>query len=226
LSHDFTAYVLGVALAQVRTWLDDGIALPVAVNVSPRCLLDERLPDTIAEGLQSAGLPGEMLCLEITEDTVMANHERAVRTLHRIRLLGVRVSVDDFGTGYSSITYLKRLPVDELKIDRSFVTDLDSDDPRDRRLVSSMITLAHDLDLSVVAEGVETEPALTALKSLGCDIAQGYYFARPLDPAQLRTWLSDNPFRAPSRETFVRGLGPRGTRAGAELAPSHRRFPA
>ena len=190
LIHEFTTQVLATALDQVRAWLDQGISLPVAVNVSPMCLLDEQLPDRVAQKLGSAGVPGEMLCLEITEGTMMANHDRAIDTLRRIRSLGVRISVDDFGTGYSSMTYLQTLPVDELKVDQSFVIDLARGDRRCTTLVSSVINLAHDLGLTVVAEGVETEETLSALQSLGCDVAQGNYFARPLNPARFGAWLT------------------------------------
>jgi diguanylate cyclase (GGDEF)-like protein len=192
LSHEFTAHVLVAALDQVRAWLDQGINLPVAVNVSPMCLLDEQLPDRIAQKLQSTGVPGDMLCLEITEDTMMANQDQAIDTLRRIGRLGVRIAVDDFGTGYSSMTYLKTLPVDELKVDQSFVHDMGRGDQRCTTLVSSVINLAHDLGLTVVAEGVESEETLAALRNLGCDVAQGNHFARPLNPAHLAAWLTDD----------------------------------
>jgi len=179
LIHRFTAHVLNLALAQARSWLDAGHRIPVAVNVSTRCLLDATFADTVAQALCAAGLPGDMLCIEITENTVMADPERAIEVLRRIRALGVRTAIDDFGTGYSSMAYLKILPVDEIKVDRSFVRDM-ATDRGNHVLVESAVDLGHNLGLAVVAEGVEDEPTVAALQALGCDIAQGYHFARPL----------------------------------------------
>jgi EAL domain-containing protein (putative c-di-GMP-specific phosphodiesterase class I) len=122
---------------------------------------------------------------------VIANHDRAVDILRRIRMLGVRISVDDFGTGYSSMTYLKTLPVDEVKVDKSFVSDMAGGDHRDIAMVRSVINLAHELGLSVVAEGVETAAAAEVLRDLDCDVVQGYHFARPMTPAQLGAMLAD-----------------------------------
>jgi diguanylate cyclase len=191
LSLEFTDRVLATAVDQLRDWLDQGLHLPTSVNVSPRCLLDAELPDRIEQKLVSAGVPGELLCLEVTEDTVIANHDRAVDILRRIRMLGVRISVDDFGTGYSSMTYLKTLPVDEVKVDKSFVSDMVGGDHRDIAMVRSVINLAHELGLSVVAEGVETAAAAEVLRDLDCDVVQGYHFARPMTPAQLGAMLAD-----------------------------------
>jgi diguanylate cyclase len=191
LSLEFTDMVLAASVDQARIWLDEGLSVPVSVNVSPRCLLDEQLPERIERKLLSAGVPGELLCLEVTEDTMIANHHQAVDILRRIRRLGVRISVDDFGTGYSSMTYLKNLPVDEVKVDQSFVRDLARGDRRDVAMVRSVINLAHELGLSVVAEGVETAAAVAVLTMLGCDVVQGYYYARPMTPVQMAVLLAD-----------------------------------
>jgi EAL domain-containing protein (putative c-di-GMP-specific phosphodiesterase class I) len=165
----------------------DGMPIPVAVNVPARCLLDDQFPQAVARCLADAHVPGYLLCVEITENVVVTDPELAIDVLHRIQALGVRTSVDDFGTGYSSLAYLKILPVDELKIDQSFIRDMTSSD-RDHALVRSIVDLGHHLGLSVVAEGVETLAAMRALRSLGCDVAQGYYFARPQDASSFQAW--------------------------------------
>ncbi|MGH8868928.1 MAG: putative bifunctional diguanylate cyclase/phosphodiesterase [Actinomycetes bacterium] len=189
LIHPFTTHVLSLALGQVRTWLDAGNRVPMAVNVSTRSLLDRTFPDTVAHALATAGVPGDLLCIEITENTVMANPERAIEVLRRIRALGVKTSIDDFGTGYSSMAYLKILPVDEIKVDQSFVRDM-ATDHGNHVLVESAVDLGHNLGLAVVAEGVEDAPTLTALHTMGCDIVQGYYFARPLTGAVFSDYLA------------------------------------
>jgi diguanylate cyclase (GGDEF)-like protein len=178
LIHRFTEVVLTQALAQAQAWLNSGSRIPVSVNISSRSLLGMPLPDRVATLLKEAGLPGELLCIEITEHTLMEDPLTAIEALHRIRALGVRTSIDDYGTGYSSMTYLKTLPVDELKIDRSFVADMTAD-PRSHALVASTIDLGHNLGLTVVAEGVEDEATAEALRGLGCDVAQGYHFGKP-----------------------------------------------
>jgi diguanylate cyclase (GGDEF)-like protein len=188
LIHRFTARVLDLALAQVRAWLDTGQRVPVAVNISTRCLLDSTFPDTVTQALATAGVPGDLLCVEITENTVMADPERAIEVLRRVRELGVRTAIDDFGTGYSSMAYLRILPVDEIKVDRSFVRDM-ATDRSNYVLVESAVDLGHNLGLTVVAEGVENEPIAGALRSLGCDMAQGYHYARPLTPADFTEFL-------------------------------------
>ena len=185
--YGFTVRVIAEALTQARLWMIDGIPIPVSVNVPVRCLLDAQFPETIARCLAEAHVPGYLLCVEITENVVMADPELAIDVLHRIQALGVRTSVDDFGTGYSSLAYLKILPVDELKIDQSFIRDMTFSD-RDKALVRSMVDLGHHLGLSVVAEGVETLATMQSLRGLGCDVAQGYYFARPQDAVSFQAW--------------------------------------
>jgi diguanylate cyclase (GGDEF)-like protein len=189
LVHRFTAHVLRLALDQEGAWLDAGHHIPVAVNVSTRCLLDPAFPDTVAQALLGTGVPGNLLCIEITENTVMADPTRAIDVLRRIRALGVKVSIDDFGTGYSSMAYLKTLPVDELKVDRSFVQDM-ATDRNNYVIVESAVGLGHNLGLTIVAEGVEDEATIAALRQIGCDTAQGYHIARPLPPDAFAEYLT------------------------------------
>lgn len=189
LAVPFAVHVVAKALEHARTWLQRGRHLPVAVNISARCLLDQQWPETIAALLAAADVPAGTLCLEITESSIMADPEQALRALTRLRQVGVHASIDDFGTGYSSMSYLKLLPVDELKIDRSFVAGV-AHDPKNRMLVRSAIDLGHNFGLAVVAEGIEDEPTLAMLHDLGCDIAQGYLVARPLTPEALVSWLA------------------------------------
>ena len=197
LIHRFTTRVLHLALAQTRQWLDNGHRVPVAINVSTRSLLDVTFPDQVADALTAAGVPGELLCIEITENTVMADPDRAIDVLRRIRALGVTTAIDDFGTGYSSMAYLKILPVDEIKVDRSFVRDM-AIDHGNRVLVESTVDLGHNLGLVVVAEGVEDGPTVTALQDLGCDVAQGYHYARPLPAADFIAFLAHRRADAPA----------------------------
>jgi diguanylate cyclase (GGDEF)-like protein len=175
LIHTFTDQILSIALRQARAWRSAGHPIRVAVNVSTRTLLDPGFIDRLVDLLTTHEVPGDQLCIEITEYTVMADPDTAITTLHRIRALGVRISIDDYGTGYSSMAYLKSLPVDELKIDRAFVTDMTTDPA----LVASTIELGHNLGLTVTAEGVEDDATRAALVAAGCDLAQGYFFARP-----------------------------------------------
>ena len=174
-----TRYVLERAIVECTRWRADGSDLAVAVNLSVRDLLDRELPNHVASVLAAHHLPPEKLHLEITESMIMSDPDRALATVRRLRELGVRISVDDFGTGYSSLSNLKHLPINELKIDRSFVSSLVSDES-DLIIVRSTINLGHDLGLDVIAEGVEDEMTLNRLKLLGCDLAQGYHLGRPL----------------------------------------------
>ncbi|GAA3157871.1 hypothetical protein GCM10010531_06560 [Blastococcus jejuensis] len=184
-----TERVLQMALAQQRTWLDAGHPVPVAVNLSTRCLLDAGLPDMVQRLLTEHRVPASLLRLEVTESAVMGDAARCMDVLQRLHDLGVRLSIDDFGTGYSSMAYLRRLPVDELKIDRSFVLGMCTT-AQDAVLVRTAIDLGHNLGLTVVAEGVEGAEHVDALRTLGCDIAQGYHFARPMPAAQLSELLA------------------------------------
>ncbi len=186
-----TDHVLTTALGTVRRWHDHGHPhMGVSVNVSAQSLVDDRFPDLVTSRLSEAGLPGEFLTLEITESAVMTDKSRARLTLERLGELGVHISIDDFGTGYSSLANLRRLPISELKIDRSFVTHL-LDDDSDRAIVRSTIELGHSLGLWTVAEGVETQAHADELRRLGCDQAQGYGISRPLSRDRFDAWLAD-----------------------------------
>ncbi|HUO71108.1 MAG TPA: EAL domain-containing protein [Solirubrobacteraceae bacterium] len=183
-----TRYVLDRSIAQCAQWRRSGRDLSVAVNLSVRNLLDRELPKEIERMLDSCSLPPEALQLEITESMIMSDPDRALAIVTRLSDLGVRLSVDDFGTGYSSLANLRRLPIDELKIDRSFVTPMLSDES-DLIIVRSTINLAHDLGLRIVAEGVEDEPTLAHLALLGCDLAQGYHVSRPMPSDAFADWM-------------------------------------
>ena len=179
--------VLTTACAQVRSWqLEHAICtnLKLSVNLSPRQLQADDIVDQVAEALARSGLPPSTLVLEITEGAVMNDAEAAISRLHDLKALGVKLAVDDFGTGYSSLSYLQRFPIDILKIDRSFVNEMESRDEQ-ASLVAAIISLARSLDLYAVAEGVETLRQAEALTALGCRFGQGYHFARPMTPEAL-----------------------------------------
>jgi predicted signal transduction protein with EAL and GGDEF domain len=184
-----TRWVLDAAVRQCASWRRAGTEMPVAVNLAAANIVDSTLPEAVAAILQRWELPGSLLECEISEDTVMGDPRRATDVLERLRELGVRLSLDDFGTGHSSLTYLKRLPLDEVKIDRSFVIGM-ADDPSDAAIVRSTIDLARHLGLAVVAEGVETTEVLDVLATLQCDVAQGFLLSRPLPAAELDGWLA------------------------------------
>ena len=183
-----TLEVIDQALRAERAWREDGLRVPVAVNTSAATLLDVRFPDDVAELLERWDAPDGVLGLELTEETIMTDPERAQDVLARLSELSIDLSLDDFGTGYSSLSMLKRLPVRELKIDRSFITDL-LDDAGDAAIVRSTVELAHNLDLRVVAEGVESAEAWELLASWDCDVAQGYHLSAPLPDRDFRALL-------------------------------------
>ncbi len=185
-----TTYVISAALRQSREWALEGLDVPVAVNVSERSLLDPRFPAEVESLLERWGMPGEQLQLELTERGLIADVVTAMDVIERLCALGVRISVDDFGTGYSSLGRLVELPIQELKIDRSFVMDMGGDGPG-AAIVRSTIDLGHHLGLEVVAEGVETEEQLRELRTLGCDGAQGFHLLRPLPPDEVAAWLHE-----------------------------------
>jgi diguanylate cyclase (GGDEF)-like protein len=208
-----TTYVLDRALGQCATWLGSGLQVGVAVNLSVRNLLDSELPDQIGALLVRHGVEPRRLTLEITESSVMADPARAVDVLERLSRIGIRLSVDDFGTGYSSLTYLKALPVDEVKIDKSFVLSM-ATDAGDAAIVRSIIDLGGALGLTVVAEGVEDEEAWGRLAELGCDVVQGYALSRPVPAEAATAWLAAwDPARAIRRSArAVTELRPRRAR--------------
>ncbi len=188
-----TEWVINHALQQYKAWQQQGIFLQIAVNLSSRVLYDLSLPNKISNYLAALQLSPSALSLEITEEATMLDPERALTILNSLKEMGVLLSIDDFGTGHSSLSYLKRLPVDEIKIDRSFVMEMEESD-NDAKIVHATIDLAHNLGLKVVAEGVETEAALAVLKRLNCDYAQGYYLSRPLPPDELLSWLANSGY--------------------------------
>ena len=173
-----TWFVVERSLQQVRLWQDSGLDLDVAVNLSVRHLTDMSLPDRIAVALERWGVAPSKLIIEVTESSVMTDPKRAAGVLQQLRRIGVAVAIDDYGTGHASLTYLKRLDIDELKIDRSFIMQLDQDSS-DAIIVASTIELGHNLGLRIVAEGVESAATLEWLRGLGCDTAQGYHISRP-----------------------------------------------
>ncbi len=183
-----TSLVLRTALEHRASWAAAGHDLEIAVNVSPRALMAPGFVAEVAEALHDAGVPAERLTLEVTESSVMHDPDRATRVLRQLHSLGVQLSVDDFGTGYSSLAYLQRLPVDEVKIDKSFVSDL-ATESGDVAIVRAIVDLGHNLGLRVVAEGVEDARSLAVLQGLGCDSAQGYLVSRPLPHDRLLAWL-------------------------------------
>jgi diguanylate cyclase (GGDEF)-like protein len=190
-----TAYILERAVGQCRAWRDQGLDLGVAVNISVRNLQDPGFAYQVVRILRERDLEPEHLELEITESAIMQEPTRALEVVKQLRAVGVRLSIDDFGIGHSSLAYLKRLPVGELKIDRSFVMNLPADE-NDSVIVRSTIDLGRNLGLNVVAEGVETEEALKELATLGCHVAQGFYLSRPLPPEDLTGWLQEAQERA------------------------------
>ncbi len=183
------AWVLETACAQAQAWHTTGLPrITMAINLSARQFATEDLARDIAQVLSQTGLPPQFLELEVTESMAMDDVERSIRILRAMKDLGACISIDDFGTGYSSLAYLRRLPIDKLKVDQSFVRNLEND-PGDAALVLSVVQLGHSLNLSVIAEGVETLGQLEFLRGTGCEEIQGYYFSRPLDSAALETLL-------------------------------------
>ncbi|MGZ4589270.1 MAG: putative bifunctional diguanylate cyclase/phosphodiesterase [Actinomycetes bacterium] len=196
LMRDLTDAVLEQSLDQVRQWRAEGRALNVAVNLSASSLVDADLPQRVWSALRERGLPSEALELEITEDFLMGDRERARAILGDLRRLGIRVAVDDFGTGYSSLAYLRELPIDELKLDRSFVMPM-GEDPRAAAIVRSTIDLAHSLGMTMVAEGVEDGATADQLALSSCDKIQGFYFSKALPATELEGWLDAREPRRP-----------------------------
>ena len=184
-------HLLNAALRQASEWRAQGIAPRIAVNISVGMLTDRELPSVIDQALRTWSAEGKNLTLEIAESAMIADAERSGAVLTRLKALGVSIALDDFGTGYTSLSHLRRLPVDELKIDRPYVARF-VDDPGDRALVRSAIALGHHFGMRVVAEGVETQAARDELAALGCDFMQGNFASAPLPAAQLREWWVRN----------------------------------
>jgi diguanylate cyclase (GGDEF)-like protein len=194
-----TRHVLERSISECAAWRKDGREMSVAVNLSVRNLLDRDLPKEIERLLSTYGLPPEALQLEITEGMIMSDPDRALATVSRLSSLGARLSVDDFGTGYSSLANLRKMPIDELKIDQSFVSPMLRNES-DLIIVRSTINLGHDLGLNVIAEGVEDNPTLERLAELGCDLAQGYHVSEPMSADAFNSWLTEvAPHSEPGR---------------------------
>ncbi|MGC9666043.1 putative bifunctional diguanylate cyclase/phosphodiesterase [Planosporangium sp. 12N6] len=181
---DLTDWVIDEAVARAAAWLRAGRAVPVSVNVSAACLADDRLVGVIAAALTSHGLPAALLTVEVTESLVMTQPVEAARRLSEIRDLGVRISVDDFGAGYTSLAMLTELPIDELKVDRGFITRMD-DSSAHVTIVAAVAEMARSLGLTVVGEGIEDLPTAHTLRDLGFHLLQGYYFSKPEPPERL-----------------------------------------
>ena len=184
-----TRWVLASALQQAVAWQRAGHHIPVSVNISMRDLVDPEFPETIATVVQAAQAPPSLLVLEITESLIMTEPERAIKTLSQLRELGARLAVDDFGTGYSSLAYLHRLPINEIKIDKSFVAAM-AGEASQANIVRASVELGHSLQLESVAEGVEDARTWELLVALGCDLAQGYFISRPMIAEQVLPWLA------------------------------------
>jgi len=186
-----TDWILDRALQQCREWQDAGAPVHIAVNVSAKSLLEETLPSKVQSLLDKWNVDPRFLKIEITESSIMADPAHALAIMSMLQSMGVRLSVDDFGTGFSSLTHLRELPIDEIKIDKSFVLGMMTSDA-DAAIVRTVIDLAHNLGKQVCAEGVEDIETLDRLEEMGCDLAQGYFISRPVPAAGLMTWLTDN----------------------------------
>jgi diguanylate cyclase (GGDEF)-like protein len=188
LIHPLTVWILDTAIRRIKQWHEAGYNISVAINLSALLLIDQELPELIAGKLAYYQIPVDKLRLEITESAIIVDPERALEILERIHKMGVHISIDDFGTGYSSLAYLSKLTINEIKIDRSFVM-LMANNKRDEKIVHATINLAHNLDLSVVAEGVEDPQTLERLRQLGCDSAQGFFIGCPAPADAFIDWL-------------------------------------
>jgi len=197
LIRPLTLYVLEQAIRQRAAWRDAGIDIIVSINLSIKDLQDLMLPLHIKELLTRWDLEPSDLMLEITESSMMLEPDRTFEVISNLHALGVQLSIDDFGTGYSSLAYLKQLPAEEIKIDKSFVMNMTKDE-NDAVIVRATIDLAKNLGLKVIAEGVETAEIMMQLQDLGCDLAQGHYICRPLPANELRQWLATSPYAAPA----------------------------
>jgi diguanylate cyclase (GGDEF)-like protein len=198
LMQPLTSWVLDNACRQASSWQRAGHDVAVAVNISPRALIDGDLPQHVLGILAANNLAPELLELEITETAIMADADRAGAVLQQLRTMGMRVSIDDFGAGYTSLALLKNLPIDGLKIDRTFVTSMLSDE-KDAAVTEAVIDLAHRMGLHVIAEGVETQEVLDQLGRLNCDFAQGYFLCKPLPAAAVEVWLTQHDATCASR---------------------------
>jgi diguanylate cyclase (GGDEF)-like protein len=200
-----THWVLDNAFRQIETWRSQQIILDVSINISPVDLADPGFADSVERLLHSTGVDASRVVLEVTESGTMRDMQNTLRIMERLRVLGLRFSIDDFGTGYSSLAHLRRLPVDEIKIDRSFIQELESG-AADDVIVRSTINLGHDMHLKVVAEGVEIAASWNALAAMGCDLVQGYFVAKPMAVPQFAEWVLARAAGAKVAEPPKRGL--------------------
>ncbi len=199
LIYPFTQWVLEEAITQLKNWADKGVFLEMAVNISARNLLEADLAENIGILLDFYQVDAKYLCIEITESSLMRDPEKALGLLKELHEMGIKLSIDDFGTGYSSLTYLQKLPMDELKIDQSFIFSLCKNNNKGKDqdntvIVQSTIGLAHSLGLKVIAEGIESREVMEKLKQFKCDSGQGYYMSRPLPLNELELWLEESPW--------------------------------
>jgi EAL domain-containing protein (putative c-di-GMP-specific phosphodiesterase class I) len=186
-------WVLETACRQLKKWHDAGHGhMIISVNVASRQFRDPQFPDMVRQAIAGAGVPPQALELEITEGILLEHSEGTLQTLDELKAIGVTLAIDDFGTGYSSLAYLKRFPIDRLKIDQSFVRDI-ATDSEDLAIVRAIVAMAQALYLDVIAEGVETREQLVLLQREGCKDCQGYYFSRPLDADSFLQWLRSAP---------------------------------
>ncbi len=198
LIRPLTDWVLSAGMRQCSSLLSNGAMQHVAFNVSARSLHDLRFPNMVDKLLKASGFPPEKLMLEVTESAFMVDLQRTVETLAVLNHMGIQISIDDFGTGFSSLNYIKKLPVNEIKIDKSFVIDMSSNE-NDLSIVRSIIDLGHNLGLKVVAEGVETKETLDLLGTFGCDQAQGFFIGKPRPYEQLQDWLATSSWQPARR---------------------------
>jgi len=187
--NSLTHTVVDAALAWVGNWHRQGRELTVSVNLSPRSLHDAELPSRVSRTLSQNNVPASALMLEITESAIIIDADRAMKVVTELSDMGVGIAIDDFGTGYSSLAYLRRLPADEIKIDKSFVLNMD-ENADDASIVRSVIDLAKNLGKTVVAEGIESADVWHILRGMACDAGQGYHISRPVPADQFDAWLS------------------------------------
>ena len=186
----FTLKIIRMALEQERKWLKAGMDIPVAVNLSAMNLQEPDLPKNVQAMLREFKVPASHLELEITESAIMTAPNRSMQVIKSLNQMGIKLAIDDFGTGYSSLAYLKKLPVQVIKIDRSFILNIHEDE-RDAKIVGSILDLGHNLGLETIAEGVEKDEIRKQLSSLGCNMIQGYLISRPLPADEFEMWLKN-----------------------------------
>lgn len=187
---DLTSQVIAMSVEQNKIWQDKGLSVRISVNISADNITSHTLPEQLLDLLENNNLDSDLLTLEITESALMGELVTSLEILTRLRMKGFGLSIDDFGTGYSSLSQLHKIPFTELKIDQSFIMSMESDD-ESRAIVKTCILLGHELNMEVVAEGVETQNILDTLNALGCDIAQGYHIARPMPHDEFLEWALD-----------------------------------